>query len=98
MGDDSLRFSPDAFAKVGDIIEFSSRYLTSEQADRAVGIEELDYWFSQHLPNGRVTEQERHDAIYNDKWPVREYTITGDMRMDVLHGHAIIPIKPKESQ
>lgn len=79
----------------GDIFEIGpTRFLTPEQAARAWAIEELDHWFAENCPAHRVTEAERHDAIYNDKWPVREYTVTEDTRIDVLTGHAIIPMKP----
>lgn len=79
---------------VGDIFTLDAVWLTGEQADRAVAAEELRAWFAKHEPLRPLTEDEREAIVYRNQWPVRDYEVTGEMTMDILHGYSI-PIKPK---
>lgn len=81
--------------KVGDVLVVDAQFLTTEQANRAFAAEQLRAWFAEHEPKRPLTETERDDIVYRDKWPVRTYEVTDEItRVDVLGGIGI-PIKPK---
>lgn len=78
---------------VGDIITLDAVWLTGEQAERAIAAAHLRAWFAEHEPSRPLTTTERDAIVYHNQWPVRNYEVTGEIKMDVLHGYSI-PIKP----
>lgn len=79
----------------GDVLTVTGRYLTADEADRAVTVEALRQYLARHEPDRPLTTLERDAIVYENRWPTRTYTVTEAMRVDTLTGVGTLGITPR---